>query len=94
MRQILSLVLTMLLAAPVSAAELKFPYFYAFMMMSGCMQSILECDYTSKTCLRGFRIGSGGVIGDVIDGEDRTTVFGICNAFLATFASISIPAIL
>src|SRR5229473_2856014 len=52
MRQILSLVLTMLLAAPVSAAELKLPYFYAFMMMSGCMQPILECDYTSKTCLR------------------------------------------
>jgi hypothetical protein len=63
------LVLTMLLATLASAAELKFPYFYAFMMMGGCMQP-LECDYTSKTCLRRFRIGGGGVVGDVLDGGE------------------------
>jgi hypothetical protein len=69
-----SLAALLLLTGSVSAAELQLPYTYAFDMMTFCWQPVFECDYTSRTCFRGFGMPSNGFVGDVLDGADRTTV--------------------
>jgi hypothetical protein len=73
-RKLLTVLIT-LLASSVGAAEMKLPYYYAYMMLSNCMRPVFECDDTEKTCFRGMRDAHfDGVVGDVLDRADRTTV--------------------
>jgi hypothetical protein len=43
-------------------------------MITLCYRPVFDCDYTTKTCLRGVNMGRSAVLGDVMDGGDRTTV--------------------
>ena len=67
----------LLLSLSATHAEpvLQFPNRYAVDMAGAqCPQPpVFECDSTSRTCFRGYRLSTGAAVGEIL-AEDRTTV--------------------
>jgi hypothetical protein len=69
------IVMALLLSAAHAEPAMQFPNHYAVdMAVAQCPQPpVFECDDTTRTCFRGYRLSTGAAVGEIL-AEDRTTV--------------------